>query len=234
MAQDLIWQGRRLGIVAAGLFALLLCLPAVGGQAMAADAADTNASEPTSSYADQVKAALAADPDGGDDLEAILEALIVTQPDGAQAAVTMMIALGSIPTQGMIDAVSRAIKKAQPYTTDQLQNAVESSVGGSTDPISAVHGILAVLGLSSDFQSAIGKGLGNAVSALNAAGKGTVAAVIAVEINKAPTAMKQSYDATQGNSSTSGTQQSNGGGGNNGAGSGTNTGSTPEKPASAS
>jgi hypothetical protein len=232
MAQDLIWQGRRLGIVTAGLFALMLCLPTMGGQAMAADAADTNASEPASSYADQVKAALAADPEGGDDLAAILEALIATQPDGAQAAVTMMIALGSIPTQGMIDAVSRAIKKAQPYTADQLQNTVESSVESSTDPISAVRGVLAVLGLSTEFQSAIGKGLGEAVSALNAAGKGTDAAVIAVEINKAPAAMKQSYDATQSGSSTSGTQQQNGGGENNAGGSGTNTGSTPEQPAS--
>lgn len=233
MAQVFDWQRRRLGFVTAGFLALMLSLASIGGQAMAADTPAPNANGSVLSYEDQVRAALAADPDGGDDLEAVLEALIATQPDGAQAAVTMMIALGSVPTPGMIEAVTRAIKKAQPFTANQLQTTVESSVENSTDPISATRGILAVLGLSTDFQSAIGKGLGNAVSALNAKGKGTTAAVMTIEIDKAPAAVKQSYTTTQGNGDTSGTQQPKGGG-NGGDGGGTNAGSTPEKPASAS
>ncbi len=222
MAQALIWRGRQLGFVAACLFALMFSLALTGTQAMAADASDL-------AFSDQVKAALAADPECGDDLEAVLEALIATQPDGAQAAVTMMIALGSVPTACMIEAVSSAIGKATPFTAVQLQTTIESSVESSDDPISATRGILAVMGLSTEFQSAIGAGLSNAVSALNASGKGTAAAVMAVEIDKAPAAVKQSYAATQGNSDTSGTQQTNKGGND-----GTAPGSTPEKPASAS
>lgn len=237
MAQVLIRHGGRLSVVSAALLAAMLCLPFYDTAAKAADTSGTTTSEtvtsgPGLSFADQVKAALAADPEGGDDLEAVLEALIATQPDGAQAAVTMMIALGSIPTPGMVDAVSRAIARAKPFTAAQLQTAVEVSVESSSDPVSATRGILSVVGLTTDYQAAVGAGLGRAVSNLSAQGKGTDAAVMAVEIDKAPAAVKQSYAATQSNGGTSGTQQTNGGGGENG--NNTSPDTTPENPASAS
>lgn len=209
-------------------FAMLLVVCLIGNKALAADASQAP------SFADQVNALMAEYPNGGGEFEAMLTKLALDQPDPAETAATMMVALGNQPSSGALTGVTTVIKKLRPYTLQELRDAiVEAVVAGTIDPIIAANGVLAVVpSLNDDDQKAAGYALGDAVQKLEQQDKVSAASVIKAQVaNSKATTLTQSFASrTETTSGTRDNGQPNKTPGDNFD----DVGSVPENPPSAS
>lgn len=168
-------------------------LPAVQDMPSTTDAASLAA------FQADVAALIAANPDGGAELEAALGTLVAAQPDGALAVATLMVAMGGDASAALVLAVSNAMLSAAPFTPDQLAAAVATAVAGAVDPMAAAAGVIAsAAALPPSLQVAVGSGLARASATLAASGNAAAATSITAAVAASPiTAMSQSFTSMQ-------------------------------------
>jgi len=217
----------------AGIAAAVLFASPISGDAIAADAV-TDQQAP--SFAEQVQALMVEYPNGGTAFKAQLSTLALAQSDPAQAIATMMVALGSRPSNATLSAVIDAIGKLSGYSSEDLQKAITTLVSSATNPISAAQGVLAVASsLSTDDQQAIGHALGEVVSNLQQQDKTADATVIQVEVATSQLEpLTQAFSVSTGIPTTNDTSPNTDQGQPSTSNDYDPTGSVPEQPASAS
>ena len=225
----------RCAYLIAGMAGTSLAASLIGNQAMAAKTTPATTVAQEQSFADQVAALMAANPDGGDTLETELTKLALAQPEPAKAIAILMVALGSGPSSGKVEAVTRTIAKLGTYTPKELRDAINDYVSGAANPVAAAQGVLAVVSsLSNSDQQAVGYALGDVVVNLQKQDKTTEATVIQTEVttSKLPALQKTFAESSGATSGVSGTNTNQG---NQSPTNGADTpGSVPETPASSS
>lgn len=136
------------------------------------------------SFQAQVATLIAANPNGGPILETRLAGLVSSQANGAAAVASLLMAMGSAPSAGLVCAVANAMATAVPYTEDELVAALSVAVSNASDSAMAARGIVAACGcLPEDAQGTLGGGLAAAANTLLVAGKASDASSISAIVS---------------------------------------------------
>ncbi|HEY4343299.1 MAG TPA: hypothetical protein VGN05_03060 [Parvibaculum sp.] len=160
-----------------------------------------------STLATEVVPLLAAHPDGGQELEDALAALVAAQPDPAVAVSELIALLGTRPSAGQIAAAGNAIRRSAKYSVAALQKAIAELIVSADDPVTMARNTVAVAPYLDDAgQAAIGTALARAMTAFRENGKASIAGVIDLEIATAvDSPLQRAYVAERGEPIQTGT-----------------------------